>query len=167
MALVKDGNVAADLWTHLSDDDVIPANGAITVSWERWQKDRDALSRNPAQLGLRVPNTVAPSDIGADAAQCSLIVLNFPKFGDGRAYSQARVLRERFAFKGELRATGDVLRDQLLFMQRCGFNAFEVPEKAIEENWIAALDEFTNFYQAGLENRPWIARQRLAASGGS
>jgi len=167
MALVKDGRAVADLWTHLSDDDPVPANGAITVSWDRWMKDRDALNRDPSQLGLRAPNTVAVSDLGANAEKCSLIILSFPKFGDGRAYSQARVLRERYGYKGEIRATGDVLRDQLLFMQRCGIDAFEVAERAITENWFSALKEFDTFYQPGADNRPWIARQRLAASGGS
>jgi len=167
MVFVKDGRVVADLWTHLSDIDTIPANGAITVSWERWLKDGDALSRAPSQLGLRLPNTVAASDLGADARKFSTISLSFPKFGDGRAYSQAHVLRERYGYKGELRATGDVLRDQLLFMKRCGIDAFEVADKAIAEDWFAALDEFAMFYQPGLDDRPWIGRQRLASSGGS
>ena len=88
-------------------------------------------------------------------------MLQFPKFTDGRAYSQARLLRDRYRYKGELRASGDVLRDQLLFMRRCGFNSFVVGERAIKEDWGKAFGEFDVFYQAAADSRPWVMRQRL------
>ena len=163
MVLVKNRLAVADAWTHLEDDAPIPAGGAITVTWARWTAERAQLiGRAPAELGVRIPNTVTTAEIGAEAARFGLIAVHFPNFGDGRAFSQARVLRDRYDFKGEIRATGGVLRDQLLFMQRCGIDAFELPDRAIEENWMAAFDEYDLFYQPAEDNRPWIARQRQA-----
>ncbi len=161
MVLVKGRTVVEDRWRHLEDTDPLPPGGPVTVSWARWTAERDTIGRAPAELGVRIPNTVATAEIGAEAAKFGLITVHFPNFGDGRAFSQARVLRDRYGFTGEIRATGGVLRDQLLFMQRCGIDAFEMPERALEENWLAAFDEFDVFYQPAEDNRPWIARQRL------
>ena len=88
---------------------------------------------------------------------------HFPRFTDGRAYSQARLLRGRLGFTGELRASGDVLRDQLLFMQRCGFDAFAVGERAVAEDWLKAFREFDVFYQPAEDHRPSQLQCRLAA----
>jgi uncharacterized protein (DUF934 family) len=160
MVLVKDRKPIADAWHHLEDGDPLPGSGPVTVSWARWTAERDTIQRTPAELGVRIPNTVQTAEIGAEAAKFGLIAVAFPSFSDGRAFSQARVLRDRYGFTGEIRATGGVLRDQLQFMQRCGIDAFEVPERALEENWFAALDEIDLFYQPAEDNRPWIARQR-------
>jgi uncharacterized protein (DUF934 family) len=161
MVLVKGRQPVADAWTHLEDADPLPAQGPVTVSWARWTAERDAIRREPAELGVRIPNTLSTAEIGAEAGKFGLIAVNFPSFSDGRAFSQARVLRDRYGYKGEIRATGGVLRDQLQFMQRCGIDAFEVPERALSEDWFAALDEFDVFYQPAEDNRPWVARQRL------
>jgi len=162
MVLVKGRKPIADAWHHLGDGDKLPDAGPITVSWARWTAERDLITRPVGELGVRIPNTVSTAEIGADAAKFGLIAVAFPSFSDGRAFSQARVLRDRYGFTGEIRATGGVLRDQLQFMQRCGIDAFEVPERALEENWFAALDEIDLFYQPAEDNRPWIARQRQA-----
>jgi uncharacterized protein (DUF934 family) len=165
MVLFKNGRVVTDPWRHLEDDETLPESGQVAISWKRWLAERAAIARAPEDLGVRVPNTVAAAEVGADAGRFGLIALAFPNFTDGRAFSQARVLRERFKFTGELRATGAVLRDLLQFMQRCGIDAFEVSPRAIEENWFAALDEFDLFYQPAVDNRPWISRQRLGGMG--
>jgi uncharacterized protein (DUF934 family) len=167
MALVKGGRAVADSWTHLDDEADIPAEGPITVSWNRWHKHHDVLHRAPGMLGVRVANTVPVAEIGIAAANFSLIALSFPSFADGRAFSQARVLRDRYRYAGELRATGSVLRDQLQFMQRCGIDTFEVPDRAISEDWFAALTEIDLFYQPAADNRPWIVRQRQRSSPGA
>jgi uncharacterized protein (DUF934 family) len=161
MVLVKGRQVVSDDWKHLEDPDAIPDSGAITISWARWLAEHAAIKRPAKDLGVRLPNTVPTAEIGAHAEKFGLIIVAFPSFSDGRAFSQARVLRDRYGFTGEIRATGGVLRDQLQFMQRCGIDAFEVPERAIYEDWFAALDEFDLFYQPAEDNRPWIARQRL------
>jgi uncharacterized protein (DUF934 family) len=161
MLLVEDGSLSVDDWRHLGDDEPIPASGAITVSFARWQAAQSVLQARADKLGLRLPNTIAPQEIADDVERFALIVLTFPKFTDGRAYSQARLLRTRFHYAGELRADGDVLRDQLLFMKRCGFNSFVVGERAIKEEWAKAFSEFDVFYQQAPDGRPWVMRQRL------
>lgn len=161
MALVKNRRPIDDAWTHLEDTDPLPASGPVTISWARWTAERDQIARAPAELGVRIPNTLPTAEIGAEAARFGLIAVHFPNFGDGRAFSQARVLRERYHFTGELRATGNVLRDQLQILQRCGVDAFELPDRALQEDWLAAFDEYDVFYQPAEDNRPWIARQRL------
>ena len=161
MLLAEDGTLGVDDWYHLADDEPIPAGGAIVVSFARWQTDESILRLRTDRLGLRLPNTIAPQEIAGDVMRFALIILYFPKFTDGRAYSQARLLRTRFGFKGELRAEGDVLRDQLLFMKRVGFNSFVVGERAIKESWAKAFTEFDVFYQQAPDGRPWVMRQRL------
>ena len=141
MVLAKGRKVVADGWRHLEDAEPLPNMGAITISWARWLAERDAITRAPAELGVRIPNTVTTAAIGADANRFGLIAVTFPSFSDGRAFSQARVLRSQYAFAGEIRATGNVLRDQLQLMERCGIDAFEMPDRAVTENWLAAVDE--------------------------
>lgn len=162
MPLAKNGRFIVDPWRHLADDEAPGEAQRISVSQARWASDRDALIASGRTLGLRLPNTLATETIAADLRHVALIVLSFPRFTDGRAYSQARKLRGRFGYRGELRAAGEVLRDQLLFMQRCGFDAFALPERAVAENWLAALSEFDVFYQPAEDHRPWLARRRVA-----
>lgn len=162
MLLAEDGTLSVDDWRHLADDEPIPASGPVTVSFARWQLDEATLHMRADKLGLRLPNTIEPKDIAADLPRFDLIVLNFPKFTDGRAYSQATLLRTRFGYKGELRADGNVLRDQLMFMKRVGINTFVVGERAIKENWAKAFGEFDVFYQQPTDGHgPWVMRQRL------
>jgi uncharacterized protein (DUF934 family) len=160
MPLLKAGRFIADGWRHVEDADVVPESEAVTVSLKRWSSERDALYRRGGRLGLRLPNDAVPATLACDVERFDLITLTFPRFTDGRAYSQARLLRGRLGFRGELRATGDVLRDQLLFMRRCGIDAFEVSDRAVTENWLAAFEDFGLFYQPAEDARPWIARQR-------
>jgi uncharacterized protein (DUF934 family) len=165
MPLIKDGRFVADGWRHLADDEALPEAGDVTLTFARWTKERAALAPTPGRrIGLRVPNDVAPASLD-DIGVVALVVLHFPKFTDGRAYSQAQRLRQRLDFTGELRATGNVLRDQLLFMQRCGFDSFEVGERAVAEDWLAAFSEFDMFYQPAADGRPWLAARRR--TGGS
>ena len=164
MPLIKGGRFAADPWRHLGDDDKPAGEPRLSVSLARWRRERDSLIGLEAALGVRLPNDVSPATLGSDLARFTLVVLNFPRFTDGRAYSQARLLRGRLGYTGELRAEGDVLRDQLLFMQRCGFDAFAVGERAVLEDWLAAFREFDVFYQPAEDHRPWLLRRRLAGS---
>jgi uncharacterized protein (DUF934 family) len=167
MPLLKDGRVVDDAWRHSADDEPLLEGEPATVSLKRWSGERDALYRRNGRLGLRLPNDAVPASLAGDVARFDLIILSFPRFTDGRAYSQARVLRSRLGFRGELRATGNVLRDQLLFMRRCGIDAFEVSERAVAENWLAALGDLDVFYQPAEDGRPWIARQRAGQPGRS
>jgi uncharacterized protein (DUF934 family) len=166
MPLIKGGRFVADPWRALADDETVPEAPHLIVSYARWLKERDALTPLPAELGLRLPNDVSPMKLGEDLARFALVALSFPRFTDGRAYSQARLLRRRLGFTGELRAEGDVLRDQLLFMRRCGFDAFAVTERAIFENWLPAFREIDVFYQPAEDSRASLLRRRLAAAHG-
>jgi uncharacterized protein (DUF934 family) len=164
MPLIKGGRFVADPWRHLADDEPVPEGARVTISHARWLKERDALAALPAQLGLRLPNDVAVAKLAGDLDRFALIVLTFPRFTDGRAYSQARLLRGRMGFTGELRADGDVLRDQLLFMRRCGFDAFAVAERALFEDWLHAFREIDVFYQPAEDRPASLLRRRLAGA---
>lgn len=164
MPLVRNGRFIEDPWRHLADDEPAADATRVTVSQARWLKERAELMAGERALGLRLPNTVAPATLAADLGRFELIVLSFPRFTDGRAYSQARLLRSRFGYRGELRADGNVLRDQLLFMQRCGFDGFVLPERAAAEGWLAAFLDIDIFYQPAEDRRPGLNRFRLAAS---
>jgi uncharacterized protein (DUF934 family) len=163
MLLDRAGNVRAEDWKHLADDEPAQDADSVTVSLKRWQVERARLKGRNARTGLRLPNTARVEALAEDLGDFPMIVLDFPKFTDGRAYSQAHILRSRMGYKGELRASGNVLRDQLLFMKRCGFDSFEVDrDRANAENWAAAFGEFDVFYQAPTGNGAAIPRRRLA-----
>jgi uncharacterized protein (DUF934 family) len=167
MPLIKDGRVVDDPWRFVADDEPLPAEGLVAVGLERWQREQNVLLARHAPLGLRLRPGQHPDAIAADVQRFELIALEFPKFTDGRAYSYARRLREQHGFAGELRAVGQVLRDQLLFMQRCGFDAFEVVKGDAVEAWLKALGEFSVFYQPVPDGRRpvWALRRRAAAAG--
>ncbi len=128
MALWRPGGYSEDRRTRLADDAPTPAEGAVIVSLRRWLAERETLCARKEPIGVAV-------EAGADAqahlvelADRPLIALAFAKFADGRAFSYARLLRDRYGFKGELRATGDVLIDEIPFMLRCGFTTFEATD---------------------------------------
>ena len=110
MVLLKDGQTSNDTWQHLIDDNTLPS-GPIIVSVTRWQRDRASLAARNMPLGLQLDAGVEPADVADDLHRFSLICLQFDSFTDGRPYSQARLLRERYGYRGELRARGNILRD--------------------------------------------------------
>ncbi|MDH3700167.1 MAG: DUF934 domain-containing protein [Alphaproteobacteria bacterium] len=153
MALVKQGRIVDDPWTKVSEGVTPPAAGAILVPYALWERQRESLLTRNGPIGIALAGDHPPALIEADLARFELIALEFPTFKDGRAYSQARLLRERYGFTGELRATGDVLRDQFLFLHRCGFDAFEVTATGGAADWEAALSEISVAYQPGTDDR--------------
>lgn len=157
MPLIKDGVLVEDQWQSLGDEDDLP-EGPVVVSLNRWQTEREALEARNTPIGLRLQSDQTPALVADDLERFSVIALEFPKFNDGRAYSYARLLRERYGFKGELRAVGNVLRDQFLLMQRCGFDAFEVASEAAAAEWQRAISEISVTYQPGADaRRPALA----------
>jgi len=153
MALIKDGRLVQDPWFAVPDDGELPSSGPIIVSLTRWLIERDALSDRADPVGIRLASHETASDIASGLNRISLVALDFPTFRDGRAYSTARLLRERYGFTGELRAVGNVLRDQLLFMHRCGFDAFEIRPEDTVESWQKAMEEFSVWYQPATDGR--------------
>jgi uncharacterized protein (DUF934 family) len=163
MPLLKNGESIADPWQHIAAGEAVPPTGPVAVPFDRWQAERETLLTRNAPVGVRLPNTQRVADLAADLGRLELIVLEFPKFVDGRAYSQARLLRERYGYRGELRATGDVLRDQLQFMQRCGFDAFEIADPNAVAIWRAAVNEIEVVYQAAADDRTPAMQLRRSA----
>jgi len=161
MPLVKDGAIHPDPWVKAGDEEALPGEGHVFVSLARWQGERGRLTRPGRLLGLLLPNTVAPREIADDLGHFAAIALTFPKFSDGRAYSQAQLLRTRHGYDGELRATGHVLQDQLLHMRRVGFDAFEIPQPDAAARFAAAMAERSLFYQPAPDGMPTILQQRL------
>lgn len=147
MPLIKNRQIVADTWRYVdAAADALP-DGDIIVPLDLWQARKADLAARNSGLGLKLEPGQHPADIADDLNRFSLIALNFPTFRDGRAFSYARLLRERFGFKGEIRATGDVSRDQVFYMSRCGFDAFDVPEDRDPQGIVAALDDFSVTYQ--------------------
>lgn len=160
MPLIKDRRVVADTWQHVEDGAPLPAEGGAIVSLARWQEEKPELAGRNAPLGVRLKSEDRAEVIADDLDNFDVVALEFPTFKDGRAYSTARLLRERYGYTGELRAVGDVLRDQLQFMLRCGFDAFEYAGKTEADAAIAALDEIVVVYQSALDRRRTAAMVR-------
>jgi uncharacterized protein (DUF934 family) len=165
MPLIKDGAFITDSFTRVADADPLPPGPAI-VSLTRFLAERDVLLARGAALGVRIGSHETPDALGSDVHHLAVVELSFPKFRDGRGYSSARVLRDRLGYRGEVRAVGEVLRDQWLFMLRCGVDAFEVREGTRLEDFRAALGEQTVFYQRAADGVPDIfeLRQRKRLS---
>jgi uncharacterized protein (DUF934 family) len=160
MPLLKGGKVAEDNWQTVDDGDDLPLNGQVIVSLDRWLAEREFLVGHNSPLGIRLRSDQRADDIGDDLDRFDVILLDFPTFRDGRAYSQARRLRERFGYRGEVRAVGNVLRDQWAFMQRCGFDSFEIDAADAEAVWAATDSEISVFYQPGADRRPSVLALR-------
>ena len=167
MPLIRNGAIIEDSYAALGDDDAVPARGGFTVGLARWIAERDALRDEAARrpVGVRVPNDADVEGLADDVDVLSLVELAFPAFTDGRAYSQARLLRDRLGFKGELRATGVVLRDQFQFMHRAGFDSYAVTSARALDQWRRALDEISVHYQPAsdrVEHAMVLRHPRLA-----
>ncbi len=163
MPLLRNGRVEADQWVAVDDGDPVPEDRPVIVPLPRWLDERRTLAYRSAPLGVRLRSDQPPSLIQNDIDRFGLIALEFPTFTDGRAYSYARLLRERLGFRGELRAVGNVLRDQLLFMARCGFDAFEADLRGGPEVWEAALAEIDVWYQPTGDGRQSVLSLRHEA----
>src|SRR5450432_1691304 len=164
MPLVKGGKITADPLIHLADDADIPGEGAILISAARFLEDAEALSLRTGRTAVIWPNNRDVDDLVPYLDRLAAVALVFPTFRDGRAYSQARILRERYNFRGELRATGQVLRDQFLFLYRAGFDAFEVSKAADAPAFIKAITTYSVFYHPTGDGRPTAATRRLAGA---
>src|ERR1700761_4059882 len=147
MPLVKNGKIATDIFVHVADDGELPEGGNALISAARFLANPEGVLSKVAKLGVIWPNNRDVDDLVPFLDRLAAVALVFPSFRDGRAYSQARLLRERYGYKGELRATGQVLRDQFMFMLRAGFDAFEVRKEADAEAFTNTARRYTVFYQ--------------------
>jgi uncharacterized protein (DUF934 family) len=161
MPLVKDGRIAADIFVHVPDDAELPEGGAVLVSAARFLEDPKALLARMGELGVIWPNNRDLDDLVPYLDRLAAVALVFPSFRDGRAYSQARLLRERYHYRGELRATGQVLRDQFMFMLRAGFDTLEARKESDAEAFALTAKRYTVFYQPTGDGRLTALRQRM------
>ncbi|MGH6671484.1 MAG: DUF934 domain-containing protein [Xanthobacteraceae bacterium] len=162
MPFVKGGRIVEDRYVRIADDAPIPDRLPVIVTAERFLADPNALIKRDGSLGILWPNDRRVAELEPWLGHVALVALSFPKFRDGRAYSQARQLRERYSFGGELRATGDVLRDQFLFLIRAGFDSFEVKKPADAAAFAEVVNRFSVFYQPSADGRIPAWRRRLA-----
>jgi len=153
MRLVKAGRLTEDRFVRLIDATPVQEGMAAIVPAERFLADSAELFARTAPTGVLWPNNRSVAELAPYFDRLALIALVFPNFRDGRAYSQARLIRERYRFRGELRATGEILRDQFLFLLRTGFDAFEVKKDADAAAFAAAISRYSVFYQPAGDGR--------------
>jgi uncharacterized protein (DUF934 family) len=164
MRLVKRGQIIEDRFVRLADEAPAPGRGAVLVSADRLIADAAELARRAGPTGVIWPNNRKITELRPHLDWLAAVALCFPKFRDGRAYSQARQLRETFRFRGELRATGQVLRDQFVFLLRAGFDAFEVAKDSDAAVFADVLQRYSVFYQPTGDGHITAMRARLAAT---
>ena len=162
MQLIKAGRIIADDYARVADDAPLPERGPVIVSAARFLAEADALARREAPTGVIWPNSRKVAELAPYLDRLALVALVFPTFKDGRAFSQARLIRERYGFRGELRATGQVLRDQFLFMLRAGFDAFEVTKDTDAAAFVEAAPRYSVFYQPTGDGRSTARAGRVA-----
>jgi uncharacterized protein (DUF934 family) len=159
--LVESGHVVEDRYIHVLDDAPIPDGVPIIVTADRFLKDASDLLDRGAATGVAWPNDRRVAELEPWLGRLALVALVFPKFRDGRAYSQARLLREQYGFRGTLRATGDVLRDQFHFLVRAGFDSFAVKKAADAHAFAEVLARYSVYYQPSADGRAPALRRRL------
>ena len=151
MKIIKDKKIKEDRWLHIADDDQIVA-GDITVSLARWQREASELESHEGDIGVRL----APADLVEDIADAlqkfDLIALEFPAFTDGRSFSQARLLRSRYGFNGEIRAIGSFMPDQVFYLSRVGVNSFQLENDKEINTALSVINDFTVNYQSSTCN---------------
>ena len=161
MPLVENGQIVQDRYHYLGDDEPIPERAPVIVSAQRFLADADGLIRRDGSLGVIWPNDRRIAELAPWLGHLALVALQFPKFRDGRAYSQARLLRETYGFRGTLRATCDVLRYQFHFLIRAGFDSFEVKKATDASAFAQATSRYSVVYQPTADGRVPALRKRV------
>jgi uncharacterized protein (DUF934 family) len=165
--LIKDRAIVDDRWTLLRAVDqfaTIPADVPVIVPLAFWQRERDALSAR-GNVGVWLAPSDDPAALADDVGQLPLIAVDFPQFTDGRGYSTARLLREKYGYADELRAIGDILRDQLYYLHACGFNAFAVRADRDLADALKGFADFSDNYQATVGRPVPLFRRRDSRNG--
>ena len=168
--IICDGAIVDDAWVvwHPADDGTAALPAAqqapqLIVPLKAWQAHRQDFTNRDGTLGLLLQTDDEPDQIAADVSLFSVIAIHFSKFTDGRGYSLARLLRERYGYRGELRAVGDVLRDQLFYMKRSGFNAFAIRADRDIQDALKSLQDFSEVYQGAWDQPLPLFKRRQAA----
>jgi len=161
MPLVKGGKITDDVFVHVADGAALPDDGAILVPAARLLENPASVLDRKDKIGVIWPNNRDVDDLVPYLDRLAVVALVFPIFRDGRAYSQARLLRERFSYRGELRATGQVLRDQFVFMLRAGFDSFEAKKQSDAEAFAQTVKRYSVFYQPTGDGRLTALHRRM------
>jgi uncharacterized protein (DUF934 family) len=159
MKVIKDQKIVQDDWRPVPDDEPL-SNGDVIISCARWQREEAQRAGHQGRIAVAINGDDDLDAVIPHLGEFALIAIEFPKFVDGRGYSIARLLRERYGYQGELRAVGDVLRDQLYFMARCGIDSFAVREGKDIEEALHGFQELSVTYQGASDTRTPIYRQR-------
>lgn len=149
MPIIKDQQLSDNSWTFVSDDAALN-DGNITVSAQRWLADKAQLAKHNGLLGIRLEPSDAVDTIAGDLASFALIELHFPVFTDGRSFSQARLLRSRYGYQGEIRAVGRFMADQVFYLNRVGVDAFELENPSELKVALSAVNDISVRYQAAV-----------------
>jgi uncharacterized protein (DUF934 family) len=165
MQIIEVGSTRApaikdDAWQHVPDGVELPVDGDVIISLERYVEQRDALRKRSDRVGVRLRSDQEAQLIAPYAAELAVIAVEFPTFKDGRGYTTARLLRDRFGYRGQLRAVGDVLHDQLFYMRRCGFDTFELKAGKDIQGALNAFRDFTVTYQGAADDPRPLFRRR-------
>lgn len=162
MQVIKDRAVINDDWQLIREFDSSNSlpEGKVILPFVAWQASRDELLKRDTEHAVWIDGDVETEALLEDLKYFTLIALDFPAFKDGRSYSHASLLRNRYNYSGDLRAIGDVLRDQLFFLQRCGISSYEVREDKDINDALKSLDDFSVRYQAAADDALPIYRQR-------
>lgn len=164
MSVIINRRAQSNQWSHRADDEPL-GTGNVTVSLARWLEEHDTYAGRDGDVGVRLAPGDAVEDLAPFARDLSLVAVEFAQFGEGRGYSQAYLLRERYGYRGELRALG-ARRDHVMFMERCGMDAFEPAPGESVEALLEAFDEISVRYQPSQDRIPLIFRQRAAGTAG-
>ncbi|MGP5307178.1 DUF934 domain-containing protein [Vreelandella alkaliphila] len=157
--LIADGELAAEnAWCVSYDANTLPEQRPAFVPLALWQANQDDAELAP----LLSSDTELTTELGQQLSSTSAVAIDFPAFTDGRGYTLARLLRERYGYTGEVRAVGDVLVDQLDYMRRCGFTAMALRDDQHPDDAIRALNMFSVRYQTDVEQRQALFERRLA-----
>jgi len=162
LRVIKDKRITEDEWCRIEQPDAstLSEQGDIIVPFNFWLENREALLQHQGQLGICINGDDNTEQVAEDLQHFTLIALEFPMFKDGRCYTHARLLRDRYNYTGELRAVGDVLRDQLFFMHRCGIDSFQVNEDKDMEDAIHGLSDFSIKYQTAADGAVPVYKNR-------
>lgn len=150
MQIIKDGQIVDDNWSYVADDAELK-DGNISVSLARWKKDKQQLLKSNGKIGVRIGPADSVKDLAPDLIDLPLIELDFPAFADGRIFSHAWLLRGRYHFQGEIRATGHYMPDQVFYLSRVGVNAFNLEKSEDLPVVLSMLNDFSFNYQKSIQ----------------
>ena len=163
-ALIVDRQLVADNpWRHIAAEEDIPESGSISVDLTRWLAEKGQLIERQAPVGVRLAASEDPAVLQDDLIDIPMIVLDMQNYVDGRSYTHAYWLRERYAYSGEIRVIGEVYRDQLNFLERVGVSQFELAADQDPQDALNGFDEFSVLYQPSAdEGRNIFSHRRVS-----